>query len=121
MSMFKQDASGDIVIENNKFVLIDGKTEIAQRLRQNLLTLFGEWFLDGTIGLPWLQEIFEKNTPARQIDDLIKKEVLGTRGVTGFKSYTPIDLNTATRRMTLTFSVLTTEGVLDVTDMEVSP
>lgn len=50
MKSLKLDDTGDLVMENNELVFINGVDEIKQCLRQILRTNINEWFLDPTLG-----------------------------------------------------------------------
>lgn len=50
MRSLKLDDTGDLVMENNELVFINGVDEIKQCLRQILRTNTNEWFLDPTLG-----------------------------------------------------------------------
>ena len=110
MSQLAQDDNGDLLITNNKFSLVDGQQEVRQRLIQNLKTFLEEWFLDVNIGLPYLQLIFVKGTPANLIEDYFKNEIINTVGVTELKSFDPLNLVTATRELEVNFQVKTSYG-----------
>lgn len=110
---------GDIDFTDNTFSLVNGQDEIRQRALQNLRTFLGEWFLDLSIGVPYIQLIFQKGTPPNLIDALFKSEILLVKGVTGLKKFDPLDLDPATRSLTVNFEATTTEG--DVAILEVFP
>lgn len=57
------NASGDIVIRNNDFVMLEGDEELAQCVRVTYKTDKGEYFLDPTFGLnkePLLAKQFDE-------------------------------------------------------------
>ena len=52
----KLDATAhDLIIENYDLVLVDGIDLVRQAIKQRLLLVLEEWFLDDTIGVPWYQ------------------------------------------------------------------
>lgn len=118
MTQLKQDVDGDILFENNQFSLVEGEDEIRQRLIQNLKTFLGEWFLDTTIGVPYHQLIFVKDTPASVVEDLLKDEILNTVDVIGLNRFEPLDLDRGPRLLSVDFEVQTIFGPLA---LEVSP
>lgn len=75
----KQDADGHLLIENNTIPTISGPDEVAQRIRQRLKTVFREWFLDPTIGVPWFEKVFEKSGESARA--IIVREITETPGV----------------------------------------
>ena len=72
--------TNDISISKGKVALVNGNAEIVQRIKTRLQWLTGEWFLDTTKGLPWMQEILgDKNTNNAVM--LIRDQITGTSGV----------------------------------------
>jgi len=107
MSMLEQTDDQDIKITNNSFTLVESDNEIRQRLINRLKSFFREWFLDQTLGIPWFQLIFVKETPPSVIDTVLKDAILSTPGIIGFRSYTPLDLDVSSRQLQITFEVKT--------------
>lgn len=110
MSMFKQTDDQDFAIENNGFLLVDGKSQIRQRIINELKSFFGEWFLDLTLGVPWFQVVFEKGQPPGVIEFFLKDRILGVEGVLSFERFEPLDLEVATRELSVDFDVRTSDG-----------
>jgi len=104
MSQLKQTDDGDLAIENNSFSLVTESEEIRQRIKQNLQTFLGEWFLDTTLGVPYFQVVFDKNSPPSLIEDVFKAAILETEGVVELVEFTDLDLDSATRELTVDFS-----------------
>lgn len=106
-----QDSAGDLVIQDNSLQIVEGIVEIAQRVTQRLRTFYGEWRLDQTIGVRWLQEILKKNFNPTIRDSLLKSEITGTPGITGIEKY-KFEVDNTTRAGTLNFQAKTIEGNL---------
>lgn len=72
-----------------------GTEEIMQRLVTRLQRELGEWFLATDAGLPWYQEgqglLGSRNK--FMLDMLIRKETLGTEGVSRILSYNTVFLS----------------------------
>ena len=110
--------NNDLAIIANNFALTQNNSdiEIEQRLRQNLQTFLGEWFLDILIGIPYLQLVYVKGVAAILIESAFKDAITNTQGVEALTSFDPIDLNLSTREITVSFSVRTiNNAVLEVT------
>lgn len=89
---------------------VTGAQETMQRLATRLQRELGEWFLDETAGLPWLGVnglLGTKDT--RAIDLLIRRETLGTEGVSRILKYSSL-LNPTDRQYTIHMQVLLAGG-----------
>jgi len=103
MSVFKLDTTtGDRAIENNNFVIISEAEEVRQRVETRLRTYQGEWFLDITLGVPYYQEVFEKNIPLSQIEAVFKDAIINTPGVTELVEF-ELDYTNSNRNLLITF------------------
>lgn len=110
MTSIKLKTDNDLSIEDNKLVLIEGIEEIAQILRQRLRVFKGDWFLDTSEGIPYYEEILKKNPSPVTVDSLFKNEILNTPGVVELLSF---ELIIEGRRLDLTFSARTEQGILN--------
>lgn len=71
---------------------------IGQHARQRLKTFEREWYLDTTVGVPWIDQIFKKPYDPVMAEAIVKEEVLDTDGVTGIKDFN-ISLDPVTRNL----------------------
>lgn len=60
---------------------------VGQHVRQRLMFYRGEWFLDTTAGVPWLQEIMGSAYDPALAEAVVKAEILGTHGVTSIEAF----------------------------------
>lgn len=60
---------------------------VGQHARQRLMTFEGEWFLDTTAGVPWLDKILGRQFDATLAESVVKKEIVETDGVTAIESF----------------------------------
>jgi len=116
MTDIKQTEAGDIDITNNEATFIESTDEVVQLLRQRLRTFFGEWFLDTEIGVPYHQEILKKNPNPTAMDAAFKNEILNTPGVIELTQF-EMDIDPATRNLTLTFQCIATDGIIDFSEI----
>ena len=112
MSTVKIDSNNDIVFENGDLALVTGREEIAQILRHELRTFIGEWFLDTSIGIDYFGEVFTKRMDVANVDAMFKSKILSSPGVIELLEFT-LDLDALNRKLTLSFSVSTNEGIID--------
>jgi hypothetical protein len=101
----------DLVIKNRDLALVRGADLVRQRLKQNLLTLQGEWFLDAGVGLPYFNEILTKATTQNRIKQLYIREILNTEGVEKLNSLS-FTVDAKTRKGRLEFNVDSSEGII---------
>jgi hypothetical protein len=120
MRVRAQTASGDYTFGQGRAnFLINSAAAVAQLVLTGLRLLEGEWFLDVTVGTPWLQRVIGKGT--KQFYDLaIQNQILSTRGVISIDSYSS-SLNAKTRHLTLEASITTQFGPATVSTNLVTP
>ena len=74
MRCFSLDINGDVIIKKNKIEIVDGDNLTIQKIKQILLTNYGEWWLDKREGLDQ-RSIFVKNPNYQLIKDEIRQAV----------------------------------------------
>jgi hypothetical protein len=105
----------DILLEqnSNKFAVEDHRwrfTEtrleyISQKIRHTISVFLGEWFMDRTIGIPYIPgEDVEKNMHRRMIETALQIRIGEVEGVEKFLSFSS-SLNKAARVLTVEFTV----------------
>lgn len=105
----------DLVLGRNRdLVLIDGADQIRQQIKITLLTFLGEWFLDTTFGVPYLERIMVKSPSRAQIEAIMRTKVLAVPGVKAVPTV-EVDIDAATRRARITLpDIQTEEGLVTV-------
>lgn len=114
----KLNSSGDIVIENNDVVMVDGLDAIKQDLATRLGFFQGEWIFDTSKGFPWFRDVLIKNPYYKVVGELLKTYILETKGITEFIEFY-FDIasgESKLRQAVLKFKVLTVSGFLDYSD-----
>lgn len=71
----------DLLLVQSDLGLVSGAEQTAQQIKQRLLTLLGEWFLDNSIGLPWFDEILGKFQTLDIVEELLRSCILQTPNV----------------------------------------
>lgn len=103
------NATHDVsIIEGNMF-LTTGIQAKRQHVKQRLLFFAGEWFLDDSIGIPYIQQVMVKNPNPVIIDSLLKNTIITTPGFRQLDQF-ELDLEPDTRVLTLTFQAQTEDG-----------
>lgn len=114
MSTIKIDSNGDIALEKNDVVLLTGKDEIAQVLKQELRVFLGEWFLDTREGVPYYQDILKKAPDIGRIDAVLKNRILSSPGIVELLEF-QVELNQ--RNLELVFKARSTEGIIEFNEV----
>ena len=107
----KTDGIIDIVFENNKLVLVQGKEFVRQNLEQRLGTLLGECVLNTELGVPYIEEIIGKKRKQSIVENIIKDVVLSTPGVIKLDSFV-LSFEESTRVLTFNFDVTSEDGTI---------
>jgi len=80
------DANHDYAFANNDLIVSDST---AQRIKQRLGVLKGEWFLDSELGIPYIDELFDNKTGTpRLLESIIRTTIETTYGVSKILSFT---------------------------------
>lgn len=98
------DADGDLDITAGALSLVTGADAIAQQIRIALRLFKGEWFLSPSEGMPYYETILQKGTRPAALQSLFRRALLQVPGVVEVLSL-DLDLDTATRQLSLTFEV----------------
>ena len=69
---------------------------VGQHVRQRLQTFIGEFFLDTSCGVPWLDQILGQNYDPALAESVVKAEILATDGVEEILSFS-VSFDRATR------------------------
>lgn len=81
---------------------------VAQKIKIKLSFFLGEWFLDTTQGIPYLEEVFVKNPDIGLIEDTMKANITNIDGVQEIISF-DIDIGTD-RKLSITTEVRLTDN-----------
>lgn len=89
------------------------REEVAQRVGIKLRTYAGEWFLDTTYGIPYLQEIIAQARNKRDVDSIFISEIRSEEGVSNIISYDSTFENN-TRKYTAKVVISTPDGEISI-------
>ena len=80
--------TGDIGLDaDGNLSMVTGAHAVGQHVRQRLGFFQGEWFLDTTAGVPWLDDILGRRYSPALAEAVVKAEILATHGVTEITSF----------------------------------
>lgn len=103
--------SHDIVLRDGDMLLIDNAERVAQQIKIQLLTFYGEWYLDTTWGVPYLEYILVKNPNFTIIRQIFREQILSVDDVDSVESL-DVKYDAQTRTMTLDYSATTSYGLI---------
>lgn len=93
--------------------LIEGPQRITQQIKCTLLTLYGEWFLDTSFGVPYLESIMVKNPNRSEIEAILKDRIIDVPDVTGVRQMA-IQIDREMRTLSVEFVATTDYGDLPI-------
>jgi hypothetical protein len=77
---------------------------VEQKLRLRLSVFLGEWYLDNTVGLPFLTDVFVKRPQWPVIESLFKVKIKDTTGVRDILEFA-LTFDAELRRLKVSFRV----------------
>jgi hypothetical protein len=109
-------ATHDLVIENGDFQLINDEDEVAQSVKIRLLFWHGEWLMDASLGVKYIDGIYSLEVSQEEKDQIIKTAILGTPHVKRILDYT-FDVDTVNHTAEITTTILSDYGdaVIEIT------
>lgn len=105
-------ASGDFQFgQSQANFIVNSPAMVEQLVTTRLRLLQGEWFLDTTIGMPWIPDVLGVGT-VNIYDKIIQAQVLSTPGMTpgGSIAAYQSSLTTPTRMLTVSMTLITSFG-----------
>lgn len=86
---------------------------VAQKIRLRLAMFRGEWYLDNTVGVPYLDGILEKNPDQSYVEAEMKVEIRSIQEVLEITSFSIQNID-STREMKISLEVTTSAGTVSV-------
>lgn len=105
---FLLEDGGDLDMTNGD---VQQVVSIGQAVQKVLRLVRGEWFLDLAAGVPYFEYVLIKSPQREHIEQIIKAAILSVEGVRSVVSMT-LDFDNSARRLTITFTADTDEGVI---------
>jgi hypothetical protein len=88
---------------------INGADKVAQQIKITLLAFLGEWFLDVTFGVPYLEDILVKTPHMAAIETILRTHITDVPHVLRFESFS-MEWDRARRILGVNFVVVTDYG-----------
>ena len=101
----------DIALQNNDFILVDNAERISQQIKISLQFWLGEWFLNDTLGVPYLERICVKNPNLQHIRQIFRNTIQNVSGVTAVNAL-DLTVDASKRVLTVTYTATTTDCVI---------
>lgn len=89
---------------------VDGADAIRQNWRARMLMLRGEWFLDQRLGVPYFEQVLIKAPNFSAVRAVFRRITLDTKGIASVSKIL-LELDNATRRMTITIEGLLSDNL----------
>ena len=100
-----------ILIKDGDFLLIDNAERVAQQIKVKLLTFLGEWFLDTTWGVPYLEYILVKQPNQELIKQILSEQILSVDDVKSLNAL-ELDYQVKVRTLIINYEVSTEYGLI---------
>ena len=91
---------------------INGADKVAQQIKITLLAFLGEWFLDVTFGVPYLEEILVKNPRMSTVETILRSHINGVPHVIRLETFI-IEWDRARRTLSVNFVAQTDYGRIE--------
>lgn len=104
-------ATGDLLLQNNDLMIIDNAERVAQQILITLRFWLGEWFLDTTQGVPYLEYILVKNPNENHIRQILTEAILSVEGVEAVNDM-ELDFDVRSRKLAVTYTATTEYGLV---------
>lgn len=111
----KLDGRHDLALSRDQdLVLVGGADRIRQQITVTLGTFLGEWFLDETWGVPYLEKIMVKAPSRAEIENIVRAKVRDVPGVIAVPTV-QVEVDAPARRGRITLpDIETDEGLITV-------
>jgi hypothetical protein len=105
MKSFLLDDSNDLLVRDDTLNLTftDENSYILQKIKNRLLFVKNEWFLNRSLGLPYFTVILEKGVDFNFIVLLFRQEILNINGITDILEFN-VDVS-ADRNFNIAFKI----------------
>jgi hypothetical protein len=107
---------GTLQVEGGDLALVTEQNAIGQDIKSAYQTWKGEYFLDKTVGIDYIKEFLIKNYRPGLIEARLKNLILSRPGVISI-TYFDTDIDKATRKLTVTATVNTISGNINITEV----
>lgn len=115
MKDLKLTQDGDLAIDTFDLALVDGRAQVAQRMKTRLKTFLGEWYLNTDRGVPYFEDVFVKDPDTELVNAVLQDQILLDPEITEILTFTA-EYDNSIRKMRFTTTVQTVYGTIPVED-----
>lgn len=90
---------------------LDGAAKVAQGVGIRLRTWLGEWFLDLSHGVPYVESIFGKYRRPELVEAILRAQILQVSGVKSIQSFS-LQIDNSTRKARVDFELQSEFGLV---------
>lgn len=108
--------SWDLDLIDGDLVMATGIDSIKQNVKQRLLMIKSEWFMDLRKGTDYFNKIWVKNPSLNLVESEIKSRILETQGIINLINF-KLELDSSLRQLTVEFIAMTTAGELTYSEV----
>lgn len=115
----KLNSQNDLVINHTgDFELINNEKEYyKQKIKIELNTFFGEWFLDSEVGLAWHEMLGNKDFDESKLNLYLKKKILQIKGVKDVEIISS-ELNREKRQCNISLKIKTKNEIIQLNNIK---
>jgi len=81
LSVTNDELTYDLSVENGKLKRVYHSDSVKENVKQRILTVYQEWFLDLRLGLPWFTELTGNRVSLDKVKSSIARTITGTQNV----------------------------------------
>ena len=107
------DSNNDIFVLSSRIAIATEGSQVVQHVRTRLQFYLEEWFLDLSAGTSWYQEIFVKPANLNNIESILKTRISGTPELSSITEFSMELGSPNERKLKISFSALTTYGIIE--------
>lgn len=120
MNDLKLNGSHDVDITDGDLSLLNQTSEVAaQTLKINLLFIRGEWWLDLSLGVPYLESVLRKGVSKTFVDSVFRRAANNSYNIESVEELSSEITSDYVYRINRLAAVTTDENIVSITNISV--
>lgn len=103
--------TNDLILQDRDLMVIDNAERVAQMIIIQLRFWYGEWFLDTSDGVPYLERVLVKNPNLNHIRQIFREAIQKVPDVRKV-NYVDLDFDEKERALTVSYQVETSFALI---------